>query len=96
MLNRSSDQLELALGISLCAVIVLAVWLAATKQRRNLGEARSALTVAIREGDRERAGSLLTARLATRRGRAQALQLDRRLWQEAWGDVRARDSKSLG
>ena len=42
MLHRSSDQLELALGISLCAVIVLAVWLAATKQRRNLGEARSA------------------------------------------------------
>ena len=54
MLHRSSDQLALALGISLCAVIVLAVWLAATKQRRNLGEARSArlriaLTVAIRE-----------------------------------------------
>ena len=74
MLHRSSDQLELALGISLCAVIVLAVWLAATKQRRNLGEARSArlriaLTVAIREGDRERAGSLLAAMLATRRGR---------------------------
>ena len=42
MLHGAPDQLALALGISLCAVIVLAVWLAATKQRRNLGEARSA------------------------------------------------------
>ena len=95
MLHRSSDQLELALGLSLCAVIMLAAWLAATKQRRNLGEGRSArmriaLTLAVRECDRERASSLLATMLATRRGRDDVIVALDRLRHEGIGDEGAR------
>ena len=95
MLLNLPDQLALALGVSLCAVVVLAAWLAATKQRRNFGEARSmklriALTVAVRDADAEDLERLLSKMLASRRGRDDVIVALDRLRHEGITDDQAR------
>lgn len=95
MLLNLPDQLAHALGVSVCAVVVLAAWLAATKQRRNVGEARSmklriALTVAVRDADAATLERLLSTMLASRRGRDDVIVALDRLRHEGITDDRAR------
>lgn len=95
MLLNLPDQLALALGVSGCAVVVLAAWLAATKQRRNVGEARSmklriALTVAVRDADAATLERLLSTMLASRRGRDDVIVALDRLRHEGITDDQAR------
>ena len=95
MLLNLPDQLALALGVSVCAVVVLAAWLAATKQRRNVGEARSmklriALTVAVRDADAATLERLLSTMLASRRGRDDVIVALDRLRHEGITDDQAR------